>query len=65
MSESPLTMIMHGALSAVVLYLVMKYLLSHSHNKALHRSVLLGLLVAAYMIVFGHNLPGRVNSALM
>ena len=61
MSEGPLTMVFHGALVALVLYLLMKYLLRQSNTKALTRSVLLGLLVAAYMIVFGHGLPNRVN----
>jgi hypothetical protein len=64
MREGPLTMVLHGALVAVVLYLLMKYVLGQSDAKALTRSVLLGLLVAVYMLVFGHGLPNRVNSNL-
>lgn len=64
MSEGPLVMVAHGALIAVVAYLLMIYLLKQSNTKALTRSVLLGLLVAAYMIVFGHKLPTSVNSNL-
>ena len=59
--ESPLTMILHGALIAIFLYLVMKFIFEHSHIKALTRSVLIGLLLAAYMVVFGHDLPKRIN----
>ena len=62
--ENPLIMVLHGALIAVVLYLVMKFMLRQSDTKALTRSVLIGLLVAAYMIVFGHSLPKRINSNL-
>ena len=64
MVEGPLTMVCHGALIAVVLYLLMRYLLGQSNAKSLNRSVLLGLLSAAYMIVFGHRLPNRVNHNL-
>ena len=62
--EGPLTMVFHGALIAVVLYLLMKFALRQSDKKALTRSVLIGLLVSIYMIVFGHGLPTRVNSNL-
>ena len=65
MSEGPLVMVFHGALFAVVAYLLMKFGLGQSEAKSLNRSVLLGLLVAVYMIVFGHNLPNRVNSNLL
>ena len=64
MIESPLTMVMHGAVISIVLYLIMKYLLNYSQVKSLHRSVLFGLLIAAYMIAFGHGLPNRINSNL-
>jgi len=65
MNEGPLEMVLHGALFGVVAYLIMKYLLKQSDSKALTRSVLLGLLVATYMVVFGHNLPTRVNHSLL
>lgn len=63
--EGPLTMVMHGAIIAIVLYVVMKFALKQSESKALSRSVLIGLLSAAYMIVFGHKMPGRINPRLM
>ena len=57
-------MVFHGALIAAVLYLVMKFALKQSDIKALTRSVLIGLLVSIYMIVFGHGLPTHINSNL-
>jgi len=65
MNEGPLVMVLHGSLFGVVAYLIMKFALGQSDSKALNRSVLLGLVVAAYMVVFGHNLPTRVNSKLL
>ena len=62
--EGPLTMVFHGVLIAVVLYVLMKYVLGRSDVKSLNRSVLVGLLSAAYMIVFGHKLPLSVNRNL-
>jgi len=64
MGEGPLTHVLHGAVVGVVLYLLMTYLLKQSHTKALTRSVLIGLLAAAYMVVFGHQLPTKINRNL-
>ena len=64
MIEGPIIMVGHGALVAVVLFLLMKYVLGQSDSKALTRSVLFGLLVSAYMVVFGHGLPNKINSNL-
>ena len=63
--EGPLTMVLHGAIIAVFLYLVMKFGLNQSESRAMSRSVLIGLLAAAYMIIFGHKMPGKINHALM
>ena len=65
MREGPLDMVFHGALIAIVLYLIMRYLLGQSNAKASARSVLLGSLAVSYMVVFGHRLPGYVNHNLM
>lgn len=63
--EGPLSHVLHGAILAVVLYVVMKFVLKQRESKALSRSVLIGLLAASYMLVFGHKMPGRVNPQLM
>ena len=61
MKEGPLIMVFHGGIIAAVLFVVMKYILKQPDTKAMSRSVLCGLLAASYMIVFGHNLPTKIN----
>lgn len=62
--EGPLTMVFHGVLITLFLFLIMKFLLKQSTAKALTRSVFIGLLIAAYMIAFGHGLPKKLNPNL-
>lgn len=62
--ESPLVMLLHAALIAVVLYLVMVYGLKQANRVALSRSTVLGLLVALYMVLFGHTMPPKINPDL-
>lgn len=57
-------MVLHGAIIAAVLYLIMFYALKQGHNVALSRSVLIGLLAAAYMILFGHGAPTKISPSL-
>ena len=64
MKETPYVMILHGAIIAFIVYLVMKFLLKQSHKVAQDRSIVLGLMIAIYMIVFGHNIPpNTMNSS--
>ena len=62
--EGPLRMVFHGVLIGSALYLFLRYVLKHAQQKALTKSVLVGLLAAAYMIVFGHQLPTHINPSL-
>jgi hypothetical protein len=39
----------------------MKFLLKQSQTMALNRSILIGALALAYMILFGHGLPTQIN----
>ena len=55
--ESPLTMVFHGAIIGIVLYFLMTLVLKQPIIIAQTRSVLAGLLIATYMIVFGHRFP--------
>jgi len=59
-----LTHIMHSAGLTVALYVVMVYFLGQSESKAMSRSVLLGALALAYMVMYGHKMPGSLNSRL-
>jgi hypothetical protein len=62
--EGPLEMVLHGAVVAVVVYIACKFLFKDSEAKCMTRSVAIGLVVALYMVMFGHGLPNKVNSNL-
>ena len=63
--ERGLMMLLHALLLGVLLYLLMVYGLKQSTRVAEDRSVLLGALVLAYMVLFGHGLPTKLNKNLM
>ena len=65
MAENPLMMVLHGVLIGVVLFFGMTQGLGQSQDKAMARSVLLGTLATAYMVVYGHELPSTVNPNLL
>lgn len=59
--ENPLTHLFHAFIITLVLYVLMKFALGQSQTMALNRSILVGALALAYMILFGHGLPTQVN----
>lgn len=59
--ESPFMMIIHSVVISSILYFIMVYVLNQSPMKAQSRSVLIGAIVLAYMILFGHGLPTKMN----
>ena len=64
MAERGLTMLMHSVVIGVAVYAIMVFLLQQSPAVAENRSILIASAVLMYMIVFGHGLPGRINSQL-
>ena len=58
-------MIIHAIIIAIVLYVIMLYGLKQSAVKAQTRSVLIGALILAYMLMFGHGLPVSINKNLL
>jgi len=64
MIERGLTMLVHSAVIGVVLYVIMTLVLRQSPAVAENRSILIASCVLIYMIVFGHGMPGRINSQL-
>ena len=64
MEERGLVMVLHSVIISVLLYVGMLYGLKQSPEVAENRSVVLGALVLIYMVVFGHDLPKKVNSKL-
>lgn len=59
--EGPLTHVFHAFVITLILYVLMKFALRQSQTMALNRSILIGALALAYMILFGHGLPTRIN----
>ena len=55
--ERGLVHVGHSIGIGLVAYLLMLYLLKQSPTMAENRSVLLGALALAYMVVFGHGAP--------
>ena len=62
--ERGLTMVLHSVLIAGLLYILMRFALGQSAMVAENRSVLVGALVLAYMVLFGHGLPVSLNKDL-
>ncbi len=63
-NESGFIMVIHCIVITAVLYLIMTKLLKQSTAVATDRSILIGTVILAYMILFGHGLPGKINPNL-
>jgi len=57
-------MVVHSVVIGVALYAIMTLFLKQSSAVAENRSILVAACVLIYMIVFGHGMPGRINSQL-
>ncbi len=57
-------MLVHSVVIGIAVYAIMVFLLKQSPAVAENRSILIASAVLIYMIVFGHGLPGRMNSQL-
>ena len=55
--ERGLVMVVHSVIIGLVAYGLMIYALKQGATMAENRSVLLGALALAYMVVFGHKAP--------
>ena len=54
---------MHSAILVVVLFFAMKAI-GQSEAMAMSRSVLIGALALAYMVMYGHKMPRSLNPRL-
>lgn len=63
--ENSFTMFLHSAIITVILYFIMVIVLRQRRDIALDRSILIGAITLVYMIVFGHDLPRKINPNLM
>lgn len=63
--ERGLSMVIHAVIFAIVCYVFMRFALKLSQSKSEDRSIALGALVLLYMLLFGHNMPIRINQNLL
>lgn len=63
--ERGLVMVLHSIVIGALLYIVMVFALKQNKMVAENRSVLIGALVLAYMVIFGHGLPNKINKGLL
>jgi hypothetical protein len=57
-------MLLHSVVIGILLYFLMFFVLGQSQVVAENRSILAASLILAYMILFGHGLPGTINKNL-
>ena len=62
--ESGLTMLLHSVIIGIILYVFMVYILKQRQVVAENRSIVLAAIVLIYMVMFGHDMPTKVNSDL-
>ena len=62
--ENGRMMLLHAVIIGILLYVLMIFILGQSRVVAENRSILLAALILAYMILFGHGLPGSINKNL-
>lgn len=62
--EGGLMMVLHSAIIGFILYLFMIFVLGQNKLVAENRSVLISAFVLAYMVLFGHGLPNKINKNL-
>lgn len=63
--ERGLVMVFHSAIIALILYLIMFFILKQPKYIAEDRSVFIGAFALAYMVLFGHGLPNKINKNIM
>lgn len=63
--ETPVTMLIHALLIAVILYLVMVYGLHQADAIAQARSMMIGAVVLIYMLMFGHGFPMSMRHSML
>jgi hypothetical protein len=62
--ERGLMMLAHSLIIGVLLYIFMIYMLKQKPAIAENRSILIAAFILAYMILFGHGLPTKINKTI-
>lgn len=59
--ESGLTMVVHSIVIGIILYIIMYLVMKQPQTVAENRSILFAAFALIYMILFGHQLPNKIN----
>lgn len=62
--ERGLMMVLHSVIIGVVLYMLMVFVFDQKSQIAENRSILIASVILIYMILFGHELPTKLNKSL-
>lgn len=62
--ERGLLMLLHSIIIGLILYIVMVFVLKQNNKVAENRSILIAAFILIYMIIFGHDIPNKINSDL-
>jgi TRAP-type C4-dicarboxylate transport system permease small subunit len=62
--ERGINMVIHAAIFGVLLYVIMIYVFGQRYIVAENRSILIAACVLIYMVMFGHELPKKLNKDL-
>lgn len=62
--ERGIIMVIHATILGVLLYAIMIYALGQRAIVAENRSILIAACVLIYMVLFGHELPNKLNKDL-
>jgi len=57
-------MLLHSIIIGLILYIVMVFVLKQNNKVAENRSILIAAFILIYMIIFGHDIPNKINSDL-
>jgi len=57
-------MLLHSIIIGLILYIVMVFVFKQNNKVAENRSILIAAFILIYMIIFGHDIPNKINSDL-
>ena len=57
-------MLLHSIIIGLILYIVMVFVFKQNDKVAENRSILISAFILIYMIIFGHNIPNKINDDL-
>jgi hypothetical protein len=62
--ERGLIMVLHSIIIGLILYMLMVFVFNQDAMVAENRSILIAAVILIYMILFGHDIPRKLNSNL-